>query len=121
MNSHGRFVQSCHRADLAWCAVTILREHEHRPLPAVEPIDGGRHAGAPLARQQLLLRIARRSRCGQPRFVGMRELAADEPPLAPTARLAAIQAAVDENPREPDLEWPRLAVRRDVAEDLDER
>ena len=36
-------------------------------------------------------------------------------------RLPAIEAAVDENPREPDLERPRLAIRADVAEDLDER
>ena len=50
-----------------------------------------------------------------PRLVGR-----SEPALAARARLAAIETAVDENAREPDLERPGLAVRADVAEDLDE-
>ena len=36
------------------------------------------------------------------------------------ARLAPIEAAVDENAREPDLERPRFAIGRDVREHLDE-
>ena len=53
-------------------------------------------------------------------FVRACDLAADDPAIAAAAGLAAIQAPVDENAREPDLERPRLAVRGDVGEDLDE-
>src|SRR5262249_29407923 len=41
--------------------------------------------------------------------------------VAPCARLPTVQAAIDENPREPDLERPRLAICADMAKYLDER
>ena len=77
----------------------------------------------PLAREQPRFGIERgRAAERRPRLVGAAGLVGRrEPALAARARLAAIEAAVDENAREPDLERPRLAVRADVAEDLDER
>ena len=45
----------------------------------------------------------------------------DEPAGATQPGFPPIEAAVDENAGEPDLEGPRLAIRLDVAEDLDER
>ena len=100
-----------------------MAQHEDGPLPAVEPIDRRGEPGAPLARQQPRLGIGG----GVPLNAGR----ASSTPVASSAganqrsrraaRLAAIEAAVDENAREPDLERPGLAVRADVAEDLDER
>src|SRR5262245_3367583 len=50
-----------------------------------------------------------------------RHAAAHEPAVAAALRLPPVQAAVDENPREPDLERPRFAIRRDTGKYLDER
>ena len=54
-------------------------------------------------------------------LVRARNLGAHEPAVAPAAGLAPVQAPIDEDAREPDLERPRLAVRSDMGEDLDER
>jgi hypothetical protein len=43
-----------------------------------------------------------------------------EPSIAAMARLTPIEAAVDEDSREPDLERPLFAIRSDVTEYLDE-
>jgi hypothetical protein len=55
------------------------------------------------------------------RLVGARNLVRDEPAVATRAGLAAIEAAVDENPCEPYFEGPGLPIRGDVGEHLDER
>src|SRR5882672_12369184 len=110
------FVETDHRADFARRAIAVVAEHEHGALAAFETFDGGGHARAPLAGQQTRFRIGLRGR----RVGGRRERAAiaevaaggrgvvglDDPAIAPDARLAAIEAAVDENAREPDLEGP---------------
>ena len=54
--------------------------------------------------------------CGRSGVVGRHD-----PAIAAHARFAAIETAVDENSCEPHFERPRFAVRRDVAEHLDER
>src|SRR5205823_13132259 len=102
-------------------AIAVVTEHEDQALSAVEPIDRRRHARAAFAREQALLGIVRCARGRNARFVGARNLGADGPATAARPRLAAIEASVDENPREPDLERPRFAVRTDVREYLDER
>ena len=56
-----------------------------------------------------------------PSFLGARDAAAGEPPVTSAGCLPAIQTAVDENPREPDLERPGLAIGRNPGKDLDER
>jgi hypothetical protein len=57
-----------------------------------------------------------------PSFVGHgRFFGRCEPAVSSSQSLATIETAVDENPGEPDLKRPGLAVRFDAAEDLDER
>ena len=117
-----RFVESRHRADFPRRAVAVVAEHEDGALAAVEPIDRRGKARTPLAREQPRFG----SRSGGPARRddalrrGRRRRRRREPALAPGPRLPPVQAAVDENPREPDLERPRLAIRGDVAEHLDE-
>jgi hypothetical protein len=43
-----------------------------------------------------------------------------DPAVATDARLASIEAAVDEDAGEPDFERPGIAIRGDVSERLDE-
>src|SRR5262245_6250315 len=56
-----------------------------------------------------------------PRFIGARHVVRNEPPIAAGPRLPPIQTAVDENPREPDLEPPALPIRGNVRKDAEER
>src|SRR5262245_49497894 len=122
VDTHRRFVQPRHRADFLRRAVAVLAQHKNRPLPSVETIDGRGHARASFARQKRAFGIARNGcGCRDARFVGRRDIALDEPAVAPCARLATVQAAIDENPRKPDLERPGLAICADMAKYLDER
>src|SRR6185295_3705455 len=103
-------------------AVAVVTQREDGSLPAVEAIDRRRQLRTPLAGQHRAFRVAlAAAQAGDPRFIGARDVARDEPAIAACARLAPIQTAVDENPREPDLERPGLAIRRDMGKDLDER
>ena len=52
---------------------------------------------------------------------GWRRRFSREPPIVAGTSLAPIEAAVDENPGEPDLKRPRLPVRPDVREHFDKR
>src|SRR5207244_5985928 len=97
-----------------------MREHEDRPLPAIEPIDGRRDACAALAREEPMLGIGPGIRSRGARLVRARDFGAGHPAVAPHLRLPSIEAAVDENACEPDLERPRFAIRADVTEDFDE-
>src|SRR5258708_22252195 len=90
-------------------------------MVAVQRVDRGCDPRAPLASQKAMLGIGSGPGRRDARFVRARDLALDEPPIAPAARLAAIEASVDENAREPDLERPGFAIGRDVREDLDKR
>src|SRR5262245_66621047 len=110
MDADRGLVESGHRADLTRRAVAEVAQHEYRALPAVEPVDGGCHTGAALARQRLMLGIGVRLGHRRPSFCGARDAAADEPAVAARACLPAIQASVDENSCEPDFEWPRFAI-----------
>src|SRR5262245_4952074 len=107
MDTDRGFVQARHRADLSRRAVTVMAQGEDRSLTPVQPIDRRRELRAALTREQRALGIARAAapaRC--PRFIGARDVVGDEPAIPPRACLPAIEAAVDENPREPDLERP---------------
>ena len=113
-----------HRADFARRAVAVVAQHEDGPLPAVEPIDGRRQPRRAARARAAALRdraSAAPPNAGRASSTPVASSAGANQPLAARARLAAIEAAVDENAREPDLERPRLAIRADVAEDLDER
>src|SRR6185436_6935470 len=102
-------------------AIAVMRKHEDRPLPAVEPIDRRRDARATLAREQAMLRVVAGTGSRDAGLVRARHFGARHPTVAPQLRLPPIQAAVDENPCEPDLEWPGFPIRGNVTEDLDER
>jgi hypothetical protein len=100
-----------------------VTQREYRTLPAVEAPDGCGQPCAPLAGEQpplgvgvacLARRESRLVHAGG--FAGRRK-----PAIAPCPRLAAIEATVDEDSRELDLERPRVAIRVDVGEHLDER
>src|SRR6185369_16291036 len=65
---------------------------------------GGRK-GAPVCTSRAAIRLVRR----------------DEPAVAAHARLSSIEAAVDQDAREPDFEGPRFTIRSDMTEDFDER
>src|SRR5262245_58140019 len=53
-------------------------------------------------------------------LVRARDFGARHPTVASQLRFPSVQAAVDENPCEPYFEWPRLPIRSNVTEDLDE-
>ena len=111
VDADGRFLQAGHGADLARRAVAVMAEHEDRPLPAVEPIDRRRDACAALAREQAVLRVVAGPASRRAGLVRARDLGARPSTVAARSRLPSIQAAVDENPCEPDLERPRFAIR----------
>src|SRR5262245_17619286 len=122
MDANRRLVQSGHRADFPCREIGIVTEHEDRALSSVELIDCRCQAGTPLAGQQPLLGIGRcRPSEGPLRIAKTDIVGLDEPTIATCSSLAAVEAAVDENPREPHLERPRLPVGGNVAEGLDER
>src|SRR5262249_48585736 len=106
MHANGRLVETGHRADFLRRAVAVLAQHEARPLAAVQAIDGGRDARAAFTAEELAFGIGGAGCRGDLRFVPRREIAVHEPAIAPAARLASIQAAVDEDAREPDVERP---------------
>src|SRR5207302_2454855 len=57
----------------------------------------------------------------QTRFISScRIVARRKPSLTTGARLAPIEASIDEDSREPDFERPGVAIRTDVTECLDE-
>src|SRR4051794_9372873 len=123
MYAHGGLVEAGHGADLARGAVAVMTEHEHGALAAVEAIDGGGEPLAPLAREQAGFRIRRHDTAKGQRCRGLashRLVGRREPAFAAGSRLSPIQAAVDENSCEPDLERPGLAVGPNMSEDLDE-
>src|SRR5262245_62566850 len=123
MHAHRRFLEARNHAGLPGCAVAEVTKHEHCALAAIQSIDRGGQARPVFAREETGFRVWRRvagesgaNLCGSCCLVGR-----NEPAAATAARLAPVQAAVDENPCEPDLERPRLAIRGDMGKDLDER
>src|SRR5262245_6832058 len=120
MDANRRLLQTGHGANLARRAIAVMRKHEHGPLPAIQAIDRRRDARAALARKQAMFRVVTGTGCRDTRLVCAREFSARHPTVASQLRFPAVQAAVDENPCEPDFEWPRLAIRGNVTEDLDE-
>src|SRR4051812_44969477 len=123
MDADGRFVQPGHRADFARRIVAVVTEHEHGALTAVETIDRGSQPGPALAGEQarFRIRIGSAAKGGQRFLEAVTFLGRHEPPITPGTRLATVETAVDENPREPDFERPGLPIRANVTEHLDER
>src|SRR5205809_7282578 len=115
MDADRRFLESGHDTDLARGAVAVVTEHEHGALPPVELIHGCRDGRAALSRQQgaFGIRPGSPAHSGGP-LAGRRRVRRHEPSIPTSSRFAAIQTAVDENAREPDLEWPCFAVRADA-------
>src|SRR5207247_2548844 len=109
VDAHGRFVQSGYGADFTRSAVAVVTQHEHRSLSTLEPIDRRRHARPPLAREQPCFGVGGGCTGTRgPQLVGAGGLGIrHEPTIAARPHLAPIEAAVDEDSREPDLERPR--------------
>src|SRR5262249_34849559 len=125
-----RLVKADHRADFARRAVAVVTQHEHGALPSFETVDGGGHARPPLTREEARFRVTRagahRSGRKDRAIVGQRRgaggvVGGHEPAVATDPRLTSIEAAVDENSCKPDFKRPRLTIRTDMTEDLDER
>src|SRR4051794_40305805 len=98
-----------------------MTEHENRALTSVEAVDRARDARAAFAREQTMLRVGGRSHARGARFIRARDLGVDEPSIVAALRLAPIQAAVDEDAREPYFERPRFTIRGEMGKRLDER
>src|SRR5438105_1786115 len=110
MHADGRFVQPRHGADLAGRIVAVVTEHEHGALAAIEAIDRRGQPGPPLAGEQPRLGIGIGTAAERgPRFLEAAPLVGrHEPTVTAGTRLATIEATVDENSGEPDLERPGL-------------
>jgi Domain of unknown function (DUF4159) len=95
-----------------------LAEHEHRSLPFRQLGDRPGQRPPPLARQKRGLgRQSARHRDGPVYPFFERH----HPALTASARLDPVEASIDQDAREPDLEGERLAKRREVRIRLDER
>src|SRR5262245_42526166 len=122
MNAHGRLVQPHDLTHLAGRAIAVMTQHEDRSLPTVEPIDRPIELGPALAGEQprLGVEIHRAPKSPARTVDAARVLGRRKPAVASKAGFASIDTAVDDESREPHLERPRLAIRSDMGEYLDE-
>jgi hypothetical protein len=90
-------------------------------LAAVEPIDRFGHFRPTFPRQKRPFGVMAAGERSSPNLVRMRRLRGDEPPFTADECLSPVEAAIDENAREPDLKRPLFTIRSDVREHFDER
>jgi hypothetical protein len=95
-----------------------LAEYEHRSLPFGKFRERPGQRPPPLARQQ---RGLGRQSAGHRDGLVYAFLERHHPALPASARLDPVEASIDQDAREPDLEGKRLAKRREVRVSLDER